>query len=192
MAEAEEVFDVRAAARYLRVHEETIRRLARQGRIPAFRVGKKWRINRGALDRWAEAQRPARPAARVLVVDDDAAVRETIGRTLAGEGMEVIPAGNGVEALGELARRRPDVVLLDLKLPGADGATVLREIRRSYGPLPVIIITGYPDGELMREAMRFTPLLLLAKPVGPEQVLQAVRLALDGSMSEAAGRKSKA
>lgn len=187
MAQAEEVFDARGAARYLRVHEETIRRLARKGQIPAYRVGKKWRINRSALDRWAESQRPGKRTARVLVIDDDAAVRETIGRTLAGEGMEVAAAGNGIEALGVLADRRPDVVLLDLKLPGADGPMVLREIRRSYGPLPVIIITGYPDGELMLEAMRFSPLLLLAKPAAPEQVLEAVRLALDGSRSEAAG-----
>ena len=60
-------------------------------------------------------------------------------------------------------------------MPGPD---VLKEIRRAHGALPVIIITGYPDGELMHEALRYSPVMMLAKPVTPEQLLESVRLVL--------------
>jgi DNA-binding NarL/FixJ family response regulator len=71
-------------------------------------------------------------------------------------------------------------VLVDLKLPGGSGADVIREIRAKDKTVPVIVITGYPDSDLMHEAMAYSPLVVLAKPVDPGRLLTTVRSALSG------------
>ena len=186
-AKTDGVLNVSEAAQYLRVHQETLRRLARNGEIPAYKVGRGWRFNRSTLDRWAESQGPIRERGRVLVVDDDEDVRDTLARALEDEGYGAASAATGPEALELVRREVPDVVLLDLKLPGMGGPEVLKEIRKRHPDLPVVIVTGYPDSDLMAEAMRYSPLLLLPKPVEPQQVLEAVSLALGGSKSSRRG-----
>jgi len=108
-------------------------------------------------------------------------------RSLQEEGFEAQAASTGGEALEAMRQDRPDVVLLDLKLPGMDGPTVLKNIRADYGTVPVIIVTGYPDSDLMTEALRYSPLLMLPKPVEHEQLLEAVRLAMNGSKAQSHG-----
>ena len=93
--------------------------------------------------------------------------------------IEIVAAvSNGKEAVEKAEELNPDVVLLDLKMPGMNGPAVLKEIRADYGSLPVIVITGYPDSELMHEALKYSPLMVLAKPIGLHPLLAAMRLAL--------------
>ena len=63
-------------------------------------------------------------------------------------------------------------------MDGMDGPEILREIRARCGDLPVIILTGYPDSDLMHEALQYSPLTLLAKPADPEKLISAARRAL--------------
>lgn len=178
MAYEDETLDIHDAARQLGVHAQTVRRLARQNRIPAYKVGKVWRFSRGALRRWADAHHERVRGASILVVDDERITHDLTRRILEPEGYRVSPAFGGAEALALMRRETPDVVLLDLRMPDMPGPDVLKEIRRAHGALPVIIITGYPDGELMHEALRYSPVMMLAKPVTPEQLLESVRLVL--------------
>src|SRR5438552_18451085 len=87
----------------------------------------------------------ARPP-RILVVEDDAAVRLSLRLAGRKEGFEVAEAASGPEALDELARQRPDQVLLDLMLPGPSGFDVCRSMHQRDPPLPVTILTAR-DGE---------------------------------------------
>jgi len=175
-----EALNAREAANYLGAHVETIRRLARRGDIPAYKIGKDWRFRKSALLRWAEQhhERSMSRSAHVLIVDDEETVRGFIRRTLEPEGYRVSEAPGGAEGLDLMRQETPDAVLLDLKMPGMSGAAVLKDIRESYGALPVIIITGYPDSDLMAEALKHAPVLMLPKPVEQEQLVGAVRLAL--------------
>jgi len=170
-----DVLDPRAAAELLGMHEETVRRLARERKIPAYKVGGLWRFSRSMLYRWAEAQQTRQQPRRVLVVDDELAIRETVKRILEAEGYVVATAARGQEALEHVRRETPDAVLLDLKLPGMDGPATLREMRRLHATLPVIILTGYPDSDLMTQALEHSPVMLLAKPVDPDRMIEAVR-----------------
>jgi len=182
MAEADEVMDVQAAAAYLKLNDQTLRRFARNGLVPAFRLGGRWRFRRTALDAWAESQdrtdstTGAEPV--VLVVDDEQTVLDVVGRQLASEGFRVETALGGIEALRLIQARVPDLVVLDLVMDGMDGPEILREIRARCGDLPVIILTGYPDSDLMHEALQYSPLTLLAKPADPEKLISAARRAL--------------
>lgn len=172
------VLNAREAAEYLKINVQTVRRLAREKRIPAFKVGGSWRFNKATLERWAEAQHKHASRSRILAVDDEPLVLDVISRVLEEQGFDVITASGGAEALALIRRNVPDLVFLDLKMPGMDGPAVLKEIRAHWGWLPVVILTGFVDSELMTKALRFSPITVLAKPAAPEQIAAAIRGAL--------------
>ncbi len=108
---------------------------------------------------------------KVLVVDDEEIVRLSHIRTLASVycDVEVVPGGN--EALRVMEQRPADVVLLDLRMPGMDGMAVLKAIKQKWPETEVVIITGYPTLETAKEAVRLGAYDYLAKPVGPDEVI---------------------
>ncbi|MDQ3621356.1 MAG: response regulator [Verrucomicrobiota bacterium] len=114
-------------------------------------------------------------AIHVLVVDDDPGIRETVSRSLKAEGFYVTTAENGSVALEKMKQETPELVIMDLKMPGRDGADTLKEIRQHWGALPVIIHTGFPDKAIMARAMEFSPFTLLAKPCPIMQLVQTIR-----------------
>lgn len=87
---------------------------------------------------------PATPRGRVLVVDDDAALSEMLGIVLRGEGFEPVFCADGEQALGAFRESKPDLVLLDLMLPGRDGVDVCRAIRAESGT-PIVMLTAKSD-----------------------------------------------
>jgi len=177
-----DLLDVKEAAEYLRINEQTVRRLAREGAIPAFKVGGIWRFRKSALDQ-VESLSPEPVAAdsgapiRALVVDDDAGIRGFAVQALATAGIEATTAEDGRAALQLLGGPAPDVVLLDLMMPEVDGPTVLAEVRRSWGAVAVIIITAYPESELMARAMKHGPITLLSKPFNVTELVDCVQRA---------------
>jgi two-component system, OmpR family, response regulator MprA len=90
---------------------------------------------------------------RVLVVDDDPEVGLVLHDSLAEVGYNVRVAVNGAEALALLESYRPDVVLLDIQMPGLPGDAVLEEIKRREPALPVIMVTANRDEELARNVL---------------------------------------
>ena len=175
------LLNTREAADFLRVHVETNRRLARKGKLPRYKVGRQWRIPKDALVEWATAHGLRSEASRVLIVDDERVIRESLRLILEGDGYSVSVAPDGTAALAQMGQELPDVVLLDLQMPVMDGPTTLRAIRDAHGGVPVIIVTGYPDSDLMTSALECAPFMMLPKPVEPAQLLATIRLALNGS-----------
>jgi DNA-binding response OmpR family regulator len=112
---------------------------------------------------------------QVLVVDDEARMRELMSRGLSHEGFQVATAENGVVALEKMKQATPDIVVTDLQMPKMDGAHMLKEIRHNWGLLPVIILTGFPDKEHMQRAMDYSPFTLLAKPCSMDQLCETIR-----------------
>ena len=167
------------AASFLGAHVETVRRLARRGAIPSFKVGTDWRFSRAALRRWFEEQQPARGRpASVLVVDDDPEVVRSIGRTAERLGYRSLRATSGAAGLEIVSREAPGLIFLDLVMPGKSGPDFLDELRPVHPDLPVVIVTGYPDGELMHRAAKHPPIMLLSKPATPEQIERTIRTVL--------------
>ena len=89
-------------------------------------------------------------ATKILVVDDDAAARDLVSRNLTREGLAVVTAQNGEDALRLAREHRPDVITLDVVMPGMDGWQVLRELKAdsSLAEIPVILITMVDDQNL--------------------------------------------
>lgn len=127
----------------------------------------------------ADTARPAQlPHLHVLVLDDEAPVREAMAALLSAYGCEVKTVGSTREAILQSLMRRPDIVLSDLRLRGADdGISAVRSLRAALPGLPAVLITGDTAPERLREA-HAAGLVLLHKPVSEEQLLAAIRSAL--------------
>lgn len=178
---------------YLQVTQRTVYRLIKAGRIPAVRVGRQWRFRKQDVDRWLESQqgRSARAAAvatgrpapldrrpRILVVDDEAGIRELLAKTLAVAEYDVDLAPGGQEALERLHRDQYDLLITDLRMPGVDGLTLIREARRFMPQLPIIIITGYSTEASAIEALNLGVNGYLTKPFRVPKVLSVAAKAL--------------
>lgn len=181
MSDAAPYLSVVQVAELLGMHPETVRKMVRERRLPAFKAGRSWRFDRDELMAWLRRQRDPDGGGRVLVVDDAAAVRDVVRITLEQAGHDVVVAETGEGAIAALDRAAVDLVVLDLRLPGLSGVEVMRHVRGRSAELPVIVITGYPDSELLSRALEHGPFVVLAKPVEPRALLEAV----DGGLAAA-------
>jgi NarL family two-component system response regulator LiaR len=119
---------------------------------------------------------------RVLIVDDHAVVREGL-RAFLGlqDGIEIVgEAADGMEAVEEALRARPDVVLMDLVMPRRDGVAAMRELRRQVPDARVIVLTSFVDDERVLPAIQAGAAGYLLKNAEPVQLARAVREAYEG------------
>ena len=182
---------------YLQVNLRTVYRLIKAGKIPAVRVGRQWRFRKRDIDAWLDIQRgprtaraaaapaaqAARPAAaaarpRVLVVDDEASIRDLLAKTLALAEYEVDVAPDGRSALDRMRMYPYDLLIADLKMPGMDGLSVIREAKRYKTDLPVIVITGFSTESSAIEAINLGVSGYLTKPFRVPEVLKQAEKAL--------------
>src|SRR6187431_3298731 len=119
------------------------------------------------------------PKARILVVDDEAAIRDSLKMTLEYEGYEFIGAATGQEGLALAEREAPDLVLLDVKMPGMDGIEVLERLRNLNEALPVVVVSGHGTISTAVEATKKGAFDFIEKPFASERVLVCLRNALD-------------
>ena len=116
--------------------------------------------------------------ARVLVADDERSICEAFGVLLEAEGHTPLSASTGEEALRLVRAARPDMVFVDVRMPGMDGLALLKEIRRFDPALPVVVMTAYGTLETAAEALRNEAFDYLGKPLDLAQIRQVMRRAL--------------
>jgi two-component system nitrogen regulation response regulator NtrX len=116
---------------------------------------------------------------RILVIDDEAAIRDSLRMTLEYEGYEFAAAATGQEGLALAERDAPDLVLLDVKMPGMDGLEVLERLRNMNETLPVVVISGHGSISTAVEATKKGAFDFIEKPFASERVLVSLRNALD-------------
>jgi excisionase family DNA binding protein len=176
---------------YLQVNLRTVYRLIKAGKIPAVRVGRQWRFRKADIDRWLSMQRtgpavapapsplavpppppsegPRRP--RVLVVDDEATIRDLLVKTLAlaDYDVEAVPDGHAAEQ--RLRAHTYHLLITDLKMPGMDGLTLIREARRLAPTLPVVVITAHSTESSAIESVNLGVSGYLTKPFRITKIL---------------------
>src|SRR5262245_8085875 len=116
---------------------------------------------------------------RILVIDDEAEIRRSVRMILEYEGYEVIEASSGPEGVTLVERESPDLVFLDIKMPGMDGLDALQRIKASKETLPVVIISGHGTVTTAVEATKAGAFDFIEKPLASERVLVTIRNALD-------------
>ena len=167
-----ELMTVQEVAAYLRVTRKTIYRLLERGEIPAAKVGRQWRFEKARIDEWLQ-RKSVGVRMRILVVDDEDIIRLLFKETLEELGHRVIGADTGSQGLELVKQRDFDMVFLDLKMPGMDGAELFRQIKTIKPELPVTIITGYPESEMMARALAQGPFGVMNKPFGESDIIAA-------------------
>ncbi len=173
-AELPELMTVKETSQYLRIPLPTVYYLVQRGQLPAVQIGGRWRIKRSLLDRDVlKSEGAGQPT--VLVVDDDAQLQTVFKQFLKKAGFGRIVVGTGAEAISCVERQRFDLVFLDLQLPDISGDEVYRRIKEMQPDLPVVIITGYPDSEMMSRILRNGAVMMIQKPIDFSQLNSTVK-----------------
>jgi len=123
---------------------------------------------------------------RILIVDDDAEVREVIVEFLGGHGFEPLQAGDGLEALLQIKRVRPDGVILDLQMPRLGGLEALKRIHAFDAAITVVVVTAETDPHVREQALALGATAVLDKPVDFAALLAAIWLESPASPASAA------
>ena len=118
-------------------------------------------------------------AIRVLLVDDEAEFVQTLSERIRMRGLDTDIALNGEEALALLSRSMPDVMILDLKMPGMDGLEVLRWVKKKHLNIPVLVLTGHGSDQDLKETTRLGAFDYLQKPVDIETLIAHIQRACE-------------
>jgi excisionase family DNA binding protein len=166
---------VKETAEYLRIPLPTVYYLVQRGQIPAIQIGGRWRIKKSLLDRDILRQ-DKRGQPTVLVVDDDPDLQELFKAFLKKIGFSRVVVGTAKDAIRSLRKQKFDLMFLDLQLPDAPGDQVYRTAKSIDPDLNVIVITGYPDSEILDRILQISPVTVLKKPLKIEQLNQTVKI----------------
>jgi two-component system, NtrC family, nitrogen regulation response regulator NtrX len=128
---------------------------------------------------------------RILVIDDEAAIRDSMKMILEYEGYEFVGAANGQEGLTLVEKASPDMVFLDIKMPGMDGMEVLGRIKSTNETLPVVIVSGHATIDTAVEATKKGAFDFIEKPLSRDRIDVTVRNALDQSRLKDENRSLK-
>ncbi|OWR26621.1 two-component system response regulator [Saccharibacillus sp. O23] len=117
---------------------------------------------------------------KILIVDDQNGIRMLLNEVFGSEGYKTYQAANGKEALNLLQKDRPDLVLLDMKIPGMDGLEILRHIKAFDPSIKVIMMTAYGELDMIKEAKDQGALMHFTKPFDIDEMRLAVGRYLRG------------
>jgi excisionase family DNA binding protein len=166
---------VKETAEYLRIPLPTVYYLVQRGKIPAIQIGGRWRIKRSVLDHdILREDKQGQPT--VLVVDDDLGLQDLFRAFLKELGFSRVVVGTATEAIKSLRKQKFDLMFLDLQLPDAPGDQVYKTAKQIDPDLNVIVITGYPDSEILDRIFQISPVTVLKKPLKVEQLNQTVKI----------------
>jgi excisionase family DNA binding protein len=173
------------AAKHLGVAQSTIRKWSDSGRVPAFYTpGGHRRYRRSDLDAFLSSsggapqpQRVNGGPRRILIVDDDARLREFVRVNLEMEGYTVREAANAEEGLAALEEESPDLILLDVMMPKVDGWEMLRRVqeRHGVGSIPVIMFSGKVEEKDVQAAQQRGAQAFIGKPFNPQQLIESTK-----------------
>jgi excisionase family DNA binding protein len=166
------------AASFLGVAQSTIRKWSDSGRLTAFYTpGGHRRFRRSDLDVFLGNARRGNGPQVILVVDDDDRLREYLRVNLEMEGYEVREAGSAEEGLAVLDQEPPDLILLDVMMPGLDGWEMLSRVRERHGreSIPVVMFSGKVDTQHVAQAEEADAQAFIGKPFDPQQLIASTK-----------------
>ncbi|MDA1476708.1 response regulator [Bacillus changyiensis] len=115
---------------------------------------------------------------KILIVDDQYGIRVLLNEVFNKEGYKTFQAANGLQALDIVGRERPDLVLLDMKIPGMDGIEILKRMKVIDDQIRVIIMTAYGELDMIQESKELGALTHFAKPFDIDEIREAVKVYL--------------
>jgi len=120
---------------------------------------------------------------KTLVVDDDPIVLDSCKRVFEAEGFEVCLVPSTDKALEVMKNNIFDILLIDVKMPERDGMYLMREVKKQWPEMPLIVMSGYPTPETIAEGLRLGAAKFIAKPFTPDELFEAVHQVLQEEKS---------
>jgi DNA-binding NtrC family response regulator len=149
--------------------------LVQRGQLPAIQIGGRWRIKKSSLDKdILKEDKSGQPT--VLVVDDDESLQNLFKLFLKKIGFSRVVVGTVKEALAVIEKQKFDLVFLDLKLPDGPADDIYNVLKDEQPECPIVIITGYPDSDMLNRILAKGPITVLKKPLKIEQLKDTVRI----------------
>ena len=165
---------VKETAEYLRMPLPTVYYLVQRGQLPAVQIGGRWRVKKDAIDRDVlRTEEQGQPT--VLVVDDDSGLQSMFKLFLKKQGFSRLVVGTGKEAIAAIQKQKFDLCFLDLQLPDFTGDEVYAQAKEIQPELPFVIITGFPDSQMLDNILKHGPVTVLKKPLKIEKLEQTLR-----------------
>jgi DNA-binding NtrC family response regulator len=116
---------------------------------------------------------------KILVVDDENIVLNSCKRVLEAEGYAVTLATSADKAVEAMKEEQFSLILMDIKMPGRDGLSLMREVKAGWPEIPVIVMSGYATTDTISEVSKADAATFIAKPFTPDELLEAIRLVLE-------------
>src|SRR6476620_221586 len=120
---------------------------------------------------------------KILIVDDQFGIRILLNEVFQKEGYQTFQAANGIQALEIVTKHDPDLVLLEMKIPGMDGIEILKRMKVLDPDIKVIIMTAYGELDMIQEAMNLGAITHFAKPFDIDDIRKAVEKHINTSSS---------
>jgi DNA-binding NtrC family response regulator len=115
---------------------------------------------------------------KILVVDDDPIVLDSCKRVLEAEGFHVVLVPNADDALKALEKEGFALLIIDVKMPKRDGMYLMREIKKKWPEIPIIVMSGYSTTETIAQGLRMGAAQFISKPFTPDEMIESVRQVL--------------
>jgi two-component system, response regulator, stage 0 sporulation protein F len=112
---------------------------------------------------------------KILIVDDQYGIRILLNEVLQREGYDTYQAANGLQALDIVKDNVPDLILLDMKIPGMDGIEILKRVKALHSDMKVIIMTAYGELDMIQEAIDLGAITHFSKPFDISEIRDAVK-----------------
>lgn len=167
---------VKETAEYLNIPLPTVYYLVQRGQLPAVQIGGRWRVKKDLLDKQVLRKEEHGTLPTVLVVDDDEGLQSMFKLFLKKQGFGRVVVGTGKEAVVAMEKQKFDLCFLDLQLPDITGDEVYRQAKEVQPDLPIVIITGYPDSQMLDNILKHGAVTVLKKPLHVEMLEQALRM----------------
>lgn len=166
---------VKETAEYLRIPLPTVYYLVQRGQLPAIQIGGRWRVKKDLMDRdILRKEEEGQPT--VLVVDDDTGLQQMFKLFLKKQGFARIVVGTGKEAIAAMQKQKFELCFLDLQLPDTTGDEIYKEAKDIQPDMPIVIITGYPDSQMLDNILKLGPVTVLKKPLKAEALQQTMQM----------------
>ncbi len=112
---------------------------------------------------------------RILLADDEERLRELLRCRLEEEGMVILDAADGAEAFRHATMDSPDIIVMDLNMPGVDGFEAIRSLRITQPEIPILVLTGYASDESIESALQAGANAVMAKPANLQELVEKIR-----------------
>jgi DNA-binding response OmpR family regulator len=142
-------------------------------------IRRRWKKGEVKIEQWNEGNMGQKK--KILIVDDERDIVKAVMIRLQGAGYEVVTAFDGAQGVFMAHKEKPDLIILDIRMPAGNGFSVAQRLKRSMHTftIPVIFLTGSPEKNAEKKAMALGARFYIKKPYDPEELLDAIKRALE-------------